>query len=135
MPPRPKDSLDFDASMAAIADKLAAVGQGSLAQQIIQACADMRDAGYGSGRGAEQTRFRLQQSLGDLASRPEVNVVRDDLLAAIRWIPRAGEVARVVAAKGHLGRHPSRAKLLSRQAHRRNLSHRPRAGSVGWLEP
>ena len=108
MPPRPKDSLDFDASMAAIADQLDALGREAFAQQITQARADMPEAGYGSGRGAEQTRSRLQQSLGELASRPEVDVVKDDLLAAIRWIPRAGEVARVVSAKGHLRRHASR---------------------------
>jgi hypothetical protein len=108
MPPRPRDSDEFDAAMAAIAEQLAATGHESMAERVSRAQADMRDVGYGAGRGAEQTRARLQQSLRDLLSRPEMQLVKDDLVAAVRWIPMAGEVAREVSAKRHLRRHPSR---------------------------
>jgi hypothetical protein len=108
MPPRPKDADEFDAAMARIALELDVAGAGSMAALISQARADMRAAGYGASPGAEQTRLRLHGLLQQLASRPELQSVKDDLVVATRWIPKAGEVAREVSAKRHLDRRSAR---------------------------
>ena len=51
----------------------------------------MCEAGYGSSSGAEQTRLRRHATLEEFASRPEVQSMKDDLVAATRWILKAGE--------------------------------------------
>lgn len=100
--------MDFDAAMSRIAEELLAMGQEELAERVTRARADMREAGYGASPGAAQTRSRLHDSLQELSSQLKAEAVKDDLVAAIRWIPMAGEVAREVSAKHHLSRHPSR---------------------------
>ena len=108
MPPRPKDADEFDVAMARIAGEFEAAGAGSIAAEIAQARSDMRAAGYGSSPGAERTRLRLQEALMGLALRPDTQSMNDELVAASRWIEKAGEVAREVSAKRHLGRRSTR---------------------------
>jgi hypothetical protein len=108
MPPRPKDSDEFDALVARVAEDLERAGQQSAAETITRARSYMRDAGYQGGRGAEQARHRVIESLERLAALPEAALASDDVLAAVRWVRKAGKVDREISAKGHLSRRPTR---------------------------
>ena len=108
MPPRPKDSIEFDVFMARLTEDLTLAGHASAAQTVARARSEMHDAGHKGGRGAEQTRQRVVTSLESLAGEPEAQIARDDVDAAIRWVRKAGEIDREVSAKRHLARRPSR---------------------------
>src|SRR5258706_1557707 len=102
MPPRPKDSDEFDALMARVAEDLTRAGHPAAAESIMRARSDMRDAGYQGGRRADQARQRVIESLERLAALHEARIASDDVLAAVRWARKAGDIDREISAKRHL---------------------------------
>jgi hypothetical protein len=94
--------------MARVAELLRAEGQEDLATRALSASADMRDAGYQGGLGAQSTRRGVRERLADLARDPNAEAVRGDLLYAIGWIQKAEEIDREVSAKRHIDRRPPR---------------------------
>lgn len=108
MPPRPKDADEFDALMGRMAEDLTRAGQRSAAETVMRARSEMRDAGYQGGRGADQTRQRVVESLERLAAQPEAHLASDDVHAAVRWVRMASDIDRELSAKRHLPRRPAR---------------------------
>jgi hypothetical protein len=94
--------------MARIAEDLTRAGHPSAAETVMRARSEMRDAGYQGGRGADQTRQRVVESLERLVAQPDVRLATDDVLAAVRWVRKASEIDREVSAKVHLRRRPTR---------------------------